>query len=421
MSAGRGSLRALATVIRFEFLRAIKKPSFWIGTLALPLLVVIVGALVGVGNAAAGNAAATSGSAVKLPFEYVDHSGLVVPAVAAKWGGKPAADAASAAHAVESGRLAAFIEFPADPVKQSVRIVAQDAGLFANDRYGNIATAVLHDSAAARLHDAAAVRLLEAQPTTRVTAYTHGRVAQTWASAVPPLLFAAAFFALVLLLAARMVAVVVEEKENRISEMILTTLDATVLVRGKVLAMLLVGLVQLGVFLVPALGTMAVLLPVLARTVGPIVVDPWRMLVGALLLVGGVLLASALFVAVGAAVPTIKDASALQSVALFSVLVPLYAAFYVLANPHAAITALFTYFPTFTPVTALLRNAVGSLSPWESVACIAELFVAAFLVLQFAVFLFRHSIAQYGSRVSLRQLRTWAARADRRSLKAESS
>ncbi|WP_066522848.1 ABC transporter permease [Curtobacterium ammoniigenes] len=407
MSKGHGAGRALTTVIRFEFLRAIKKPSFWIGTLALPLLVVIVGVLVGVGNAAAGNAAASSGSAVKLPFEYIDHSGLVVPGVAAKWGGTSTTNAAAAVRAVRDGHLAAFVEFPDDPVTQSVRIVAQDAGLFANNRYSSVATTVLHDSAAARLHDKAAVRLLEATPSTRVTAYAHGQVAQGLASAVPPLLFAAAFFALVLLLAARMVAVVVEEKENRISEMILTTLDATALIRGKVIAMLLVGLVQLAVFLVPALGTMAVLVPVLARTVGPIVIDPWRMTVGALLLIGGVLLASALFVTVGAAVPTIKDASALQSVALFSVLIPLYAAFYVVANPGSPITAVFTYVPTFTPVTALLRNAVGALSPLESIVCIVELFVAAFLVLQFAVFLFRHSIAQYGSRVSIRQVRSW--------------
>jgi ABC-2 type transport system permease protein len=397
----------MRTVIRFEFLRTIKKPTFWIGTLALPVLVVVVGLLVGIGNAAGGTSAATSAAASKVPFEYVDDSGLVSQSVAAKWGGTPASDAAAAAAQVRSGRLDAFIEFPKDPATESIRIVAKDAGLFANDKYGNVATKVLHESVADRIDDPAAIKLLESTPSTTITPYKDGQVAQGWASAIPPMLFAAAFFALVLLLAARMVSVVVEEKENRISEMILTTLDATVLVWGKVIAMLLVGLVQLAVFLLPALGTVAVVLPVLSRSVGPIEVDPWRMLVGALLLVGGVLLASAMFVTVGAAVPSIRDASALQSVALFSVLIPLYAVFYVLTTPHSVITTIFTYFPTFTPVTAMMRNAVGSLSPWESVICILELYVAAFFVLRFAVFLFRHSVAQYGARVSVRQLRTW--------------
>lgn len=406
-SGRRAGSGRLGTVVRFEFVRAIKKPSFWIGTLALPLLIVVVGVLVGVGNAAGADSVTTSASAAKVPFEYVDHSGLVSPEVAAEWGGTPVDGASAAIAKVRAGTLDAFVDYPESPATQTIEVAAKDDGLFANAKYGNLATKVLEASVAAKVGDPQAVKLLQVTPDTTITAYSDGRIASGWASIIPPLLFAAAFFGLVLLLAARMVTVVVEEKENRISEMILTTLDATVLVRGKVIAMLLVGLVQSAVFMIPALGTVGLVLPLLSRSVGPIPVDPWRMVVGALLLVGGVLLASSLFVTVGAAVPTIKDASALQSVALFSVLIPLYAAFFVLTNPHSPITAVFTYFPTFTPVTAMLRNAVGTLSPLESVVCIVELFVVAFLVLQFAVFLFRHSVAQYGSKVSLRQVRAW--------------
>jgi len=397
----------LRTVIVFEFVRAIKKPSFWIGTLALPLLIAVVGLLVGVGNAAGVNSLAASGTAAKIPFTYVDHSGLVSERVAARWGGTPTADADAAVERVRTGHAELFIEYPRVPTTGTIAVTAKDDGLFGNAKYSSLATSVLDASIAARVGNAEAVRVLQAEPATDVTAYADGEVAPGWAAVVPPLIFPAAFFALVLLLAARMVTVVVEEKENRISEMILTTLDATVLVRGKVIAMLLVGLVQLAVFLVPALGTVGLVLPILTTTVGPIPVDPWRMLVGALLLVGGVLLASSMFVAVGAAVPTIKEASALQSVALFSVIIPLYAVVFVLTNPTSPVTQLFTYFPTFTPVTAMLRNAVGTLTPLESAVCVVELYVAAFLILQFAVFLFRHSVAQYGSKVSLGQMRGW--------------
>jgi ABC-2 type transport system permease protein len=402
----RGSGR-LRTVIRFEFVRTVKKPAFWIGTLALPLLIVVVGVLVGAGNVAGASSVTSTTTAQKIPFEYVDHSGLIVASQAARWGGVAVPDAAQSIAKVRSGQLDAFIEFPAHPTTGTIEVTAKDAGLFANDKYSNLATKVLDASVASKVHDQQIVDLLQASPATSVTAYKNGQVASGWASVIPPMLFAAAFFGLVLLLAARMVSVVVEEKENRISEMILTTLDATVLLRGKVIAMLLVGLVQAAVFLVPALATVGFVLPIIAKSVGPIPVDPWRMLVGALLLIGGVLLASALFVCVGAAVPTIKDASALQSVALFSVIIPLYAVFFVLTSPGALVTQIFTFFPTFTPVTAMMRNAVGTLSPLESVICIVELFVCAFFVLQFAVFLFRHSVAQYGSKVSLRQVRTW--------------
>ena len=42
-----------------------------------------------------------------------------------------------------------------------------------------------------------------------------------------------------------------EEKENRVTEMILTTLNPTTLITGKVIALFAVGLVQMLVFLSP--------------------------------------------------------------------------------------------------------------------------------------------------------------------------
>jgi ABC-2 type transport system permease protein len=397
----------LGTVVRFEFVRAVKKPAFWIGTLALPLVVVIVSLLVGVGQAAGTDSAVSSSSATKTPFHYVDHSGLVSESVAAKWGGTPSDDPAADRAAVRSGHLGAFIEFPATPSSSPVTVLGADRGLFANNGYGALAGRVLEQSVAAQVGDAEAVRILRSPPGADVTTYADGQVAPGWLSVVPPLLYVAAFFGLVILLATRMVTVVVEEKENRISEMILTTVTAGTLIRGKVIAMLLVGLVQVGVFLVPGLLAVAVVLPLVAGRVGTISLDPWRMVAGALLLVGGVLLASALFVAVGASVPTIKDASTLQSAALFAVIIPLYAAFFVMTTPSSPVAAFFTYFPTFTPVTAMVRNAVGSLSVVETVVCIVEVFVVAGVLLWFAEYLFRHSVAQYGTKVTLKQIAGW--------------
>ncbi|WFR66840.1 ABC transporter permease [Curtobacterium flaccumfaciens] len=384
-----------------------KKPAFWIGTLALPVVVVLVSLLVGVGQAAGTDSVMTSSSAAKTPFRYVDHSGLVSERVAAKWGGSRSSDAAADRAAVRDGTLDAFIVFPSTPSTAPVRVIAADRGLFGNGGYSSLAERVLEQSVAATVDDPESVRLLRTPADTDLTTYADGKVAPGWLSIVPPFLYVAAFFGLVILLATRMVTVVVEEKENRISEMILTTVSAGDLIRGKVIAMLLVGFVQVGVFVVPGLIGLLAALPLIASRLGGLVVDPWRMVVGALLLVGGVLLASALFVVVGAAVPSIKDASALQSVAIFSLIIPLYAAFFVMTTPSSPIAAFFTYFPTFTPITAMVRNAVGSLTVVESVVCIVEVFVVAGLLLWFAQYLFRHSVAQYGSKVTLRQIASW--------------
>ena len=75
--------------------------------------------------------------------------------------------------------------------------------------------------------------------------------------------------------------------------------------------------------------------------------------------------------------------------------------------PLVYVAAFFTYFPTFTPITAMVRNAVGALSPLESVVCIVEVFAVAGVLLWFAQYLFRHSVAQYGSKVTVRQVLSW--------------
>jgi len=67
-------------------------------------------------------------------------------------------------------------------------------------------------------------------------------------------------------------------------------------------------------------------------------------------------------------------------------------------------------------VTALLRNAFGSLPLWQGLALGAELLVLAALVLRVAVQLFRYGSISYGSRVSVRN-----ALARRRGVEARST
>ncbi len=99
------------------------------------------------------------------------------------------------------------------------------------------------------------------------------------------------------------------------------------------------------------------------------------MIVGALLLVGGFTLFTATLVAVGAIMPTARDAGQISAPLMILIFVPFYAVSLVVSDPHALIVQLFTYFPYTAPVTAMLRNGFGSLSPLEATIVITELFV----------------------------------------------
>jgi len=219
------------------------------------------------------------------------------------------------------------------------------------------------------------------------------------------LLFLVIFYLLIVMLSNQMLTSLLEEKENRVTEMILTTLDPTTLVVGKVIALFIVGTVQMLVFALPVIigyvfFRTALTLP--NFDLSTLFLNPGSMIVGALLLVGGFGLFTSTLVAVGAVMPTAKDAGQIFGIMMALIFVPFYAISLVVSDPHSFIVQLFTYFPYSAPVTAMLRNGFGSLGPLESTIVITELFVLSIVVLRLAVRLFRYGSIEYSKKVSIR-------------------
>jgi ABC-2 type transport system permease protein len=100
--------------------------------------------------------------------------------------------------------------------------------------------------------------------------------------------------------------------------------------------------------------------------------------------------------------PTAKDAGPIFGVLMILIFIPFYIVTLVVSDPTAPIVELFSWFPYSAPVTALLRNAFGSLPLWQGLALGAELLILAAVVLRIAVQLFRYGSISYGSRVSVR-------------------
>ncbi|MCY1241472.1 hypothetical protein D9M72_543750 [compost metagenome] len=129
--------------------------------------------------------------------------------------------------------------------------------------------------------------------------------------------------------------------------------------------------------------------------------EPGTMIVGALLLLGGFTVFTGVLVAIGAIMPTAKDAGTIFGPLMALIFVPFYAISLIISDPRAVIVQVFTYFPLSAPVTAMLRNAFGTLSPVESTIIIAELFITGILILRLAVHLFRYGSIQYSSKLSI--------------------
>ena len=398
----------LRTVFSFEFIRTITKVHFWALSLGIPLLIGAVFWLMSAGSSSLSDRADSSDKAT-YSFTYSDASGLIDAGVAQSLGGHSVDDAAGAA-AVREGRSVAHFTFPKDPVTQPITAIGQDVGLFDSARYSSLAQRVLSESVAKEIGDPQLSALATARPDINLTTYADGRPTGGLASVIAPGIFLVLFYLSILLLGAQMLNVTVEEKENRVTEMILTTIEPALLIIGKVLALVLVGLVQMVVFTVPLLvlqGLVGRGSP--AGVAAPsfngatVVLEPVPILVGGLLFLGGFVMFTGLLVAIGSVMPTAKDASAAFSVVVIAMFLPLYSLMLIVTDPHSVVSQVLTWFPLTTPVTALVRNATGSLGPAETVGVLVLLYGFAALFLGLGVRLFRAGSISYDMRLDIRK------------------
>jgi ABC-2 type transport system permease protein len=394
----------LGAVAGFEFMRIITRKWFWAGTLAVPLIMAVVLGLMGVSNTTTPTAPEAQLSA-GFSIAYTDQSGLITAAEAATFGASKATSREHGIRAVQSGSVDAFFEFPADPAKSTVNVHAADRGIFENNKYSAAAQAMLSQAVTAKIGSAELLDLTGNAAAIDVKTYRGTVESGGINAAIPPLLFLMIFYMLIFLLAGQMLNSALEEKENRVTEMILTTVKPATLISGKVLALFAIGLLQMVIFATPIIIGYVFFrekINIPAFDFSALIFEPVPMITGLLILIGGFALFTTTLVAIGAAVPTAKEAGNLMGVIIVLVFVPLYAASLIISDPQDMMVQIFTYFPFSAPVTALLRNGLGSLSTGEAAIVITILYIGATLMFRLAVRLFQHGSIAYTSRVNIR-------------------
>lgn len=394
----------LGTVVSFEFLRTISKKRFWAGTLAVPVIMAVIFVLIYISNSSTASAADAQENA-QFSISYTDASGLITPDQAGLFKATRAASPEKGIEAVRAGTVDAYFEFPANPATTEVKVYGADQGIFENNKYSAVAEAMLTQAVNAQIGSPELSTLAAGKASIDVTTFKDGQESGGFNAALPPLAFLVIFYALIILLAGQMLSSTLEEKENRVTEMILTTLNPTTLISGKVLALFGVGAVQILVFASPfIIGYLffreQVSIPDFDLTA--LVFEPVPMVIGFLLLIGGFTLFTTTLVAIGAVMPTAKEAGNFMGVMMALIFVPFYAISLIFSNPQALIVQVFTYFPFSSPVTAMLRNGLGSLSIGEAAVVIAILFIGSAIMFRLAVRLFQYGSISYTSKVSIR-------------------
>jgi ABC-2 type transport system permease protein len=396
----------LGTVLHFEFVRTINKRRFWVGILVVPLLIVVVFALVFVSGTSSDKSTKQQKNA-HFSFQYTDASGLIDPVMVKKLGGYLSSNRNTGISAVKSGKVDAFFAYPTNPTMETVKVFGTDKGIFENGKYASVAQAILQSSVEEKIGSPILTLISQGSVKTTTVTYKNGKITGGINSLIPAMLFLVIFYLIILLLGNQMLTSTLDEKENRVTEMILTTINPTNLILGKIISLVLLGLIQIGIFALPfTVGYIFFRshLHFPNINLSNLVFDPERMTVGALILLGGFALFIGTLVALGAAMPTAKDAGPIFGGLITLIFIPFYIIPLIISNSNAPIVQVFSYFPYSAPVTAMLRNAFGTLPLWQATIIIVELFILAALVLRLAVRLFRYGSIEYSRKLSIREI-----------------
>jgi ABC-2 type transport system permease protein len=201
-----------------------------------------------------------------------------------------------------------------------------------------------------------------------------------------------------------------EEKENRLIEILLSSVSARQLLTGKVLGIGAAGLVQVAIWVISA----PLLLNLASSSIGGFISTiqlPANFIVLAVVyFILGYLLFAVISASVGAISSGSREGQQLIGVFTLPLLIPLWFTSLSMLFPDNPVWVFFTIFPLSAPVEVIMRLGVSAIPAWQLVASIAVLVLSIIGTMLLTIRIFRTYLLMYGKRPGfgevLRNLRT---------------
>ena len=188
--------------------------------------------------------------------------------------------------------------------------------------------------------------------------------------------------------ASMMLNSITNEKQNRVIEILMTSVTPAQMLTGKIIALGIVGLLQTLVWS----GTGFILLRLSGRTFeipAAFQLDPVFLLWGLAFFVAGYAVYAALMAGVGALVPNLKEASQATFVLIIPLIIPLVLISALIQKPNGPLSVFLSLFPLTSPVTMMTRLSATVVPIWQPLLALALLVGTAYLVMRSVSGMFR--------------------------------
>ncbi|MCJ7522819.1 MAG: ABC transporter permease [Dehalococcoidia bacterium] len=194
-----------------------------------------------------------------------------------------------------------------------------------------------------------------------------------------------------------------EEKENRVIEIVLSSLSARQLLAGKILGLGAAGLFQVAVWFI-AVKVFADAASVNIPALSELSVTTSFLLFGMVYFLLGYLLFAAIYASVGSIGSTARESQGMSGILVMPAFLPLWLNYFITSNPESIFAKVLTFFPLTAPVTAMMRLSRDSISPWEIGLSLVILAGSVVLATWAAAKIFRVFLLMYGKRPALREI-----------------
>ena len=407
--AQSGSGRLTWLVARREYLRTVRRRGYMFGTLLVPLgIAVMVGLSMFFSTAGFSDNDQASGTIV-----VVNDSDLAINEFRTETASLDTTTDEDAAARLEAGEISQYYVVPSDfRTSGAVTRVESSSGFDISRLEGAenneallryvIRGALLRE---AGMSDEDIGRILQGVTVNVVTVEGEEVSGADIAAGIAlPMVFAIIFMISIFMTSGYLLQSVTEEKENRVVEIVLSSIPATPLMAGKIIGLGGAGLTQVAIWVLSAL----VAIPLLSSQIpdlGPIELDPVILGLAFLYFVLGYLAFGAIFAAIGAIAPGNREAQQYSGFLGFAAAAPFFVFSVFLTDLQSPIVYALALFPLTTPTSMLIVLGVSESIPWPLVgASLTSLTLFAALATWASARIFRATVLLYGVRPSLQQL-----------------
>ena len=195
-----------------------------------------------------------------------------------------------------------------------------------------------------------------------------------------------------------------EEKENRIMEILLSSISIKQLLLGKVIGLGMAGLLQILFWFVSASFIVSLASSSLGGMFSTIEIPARLIIFGVIYFVLGYLMFAVLFAGLGAIVPNYREGQQLAFFIIMPGVMPLMLIYFLVENPTHPITYAVTLIPICTPIASMIRLAVGTMPPWHIALNITLLVLSIAGLFYLGARIFRSFLLMYGKRPGFREI-----------------